>query len=171
MIFSTGEQPLADRETCCLGELVLPNIDSPEELWLCTQFIYRICKHSLLLPAPQIEGTEAIIRKHMRMGISVSGYLQAPAYKRDWLYANYVSLREFDVEYSKLMEVPTSIKLTTIKPAGTTGLITGVTPGLHPGFARYYLRRMRMSADSTVAAWCRAQGYNIEYEQVSLVSL
>ena len=162
-----GEQPLEDRATCCLAELVLPKIESAAELWLCTQFLYRICKHSLLLRAPGVPETEDVVHRTMRMGISVSGYLMAEPHKRDWLAANYLALREFDARYSDQFDIPRSIKLTTVKPAGTTGLITGVTPGLHPGFARFYIRRVRMSADSPVAKWCCDRKFRYEFEEMA----
>lgn len=103
----------------------------------------------------------------MRMGISVSGYLMATDEQRSWLRDNYNRLRVYDTTYSAQHNLPRSIKLTTIKPAGSTGLVTGVTPGLHPGFAPYFIRRIRMAADSPIARWCETRQYPIEFEQMA----
>lgn len=108
--------------------------------------------------------TESVIHRNMRMGISVSGYMMATAEQQSWLAANYVRLREFDRQYSAAHQMPASIKLTTVKPAGTTGLVTGVTPGIHPGFAPYFIRRVRMAAESPIAKWCEARRYPVEFE-------
>lgn len=95
-----AEQSLADKETCCLAELYLPNIVSAEELHEVTTFLYRINKHSLALACHHPE-TDAIVHKNMRMGIGVTGYLQATKEQRSWLSNEYVKLREYDAEYSK----------------------------------------------------------------------
>lgn len=113
-----SEQGLSDKETCCLGEIYLPNIKSREELYKCVRYIYRICKHSLTLPCKDSEETEKIVHKNMRMGIGITGYLQCTTEQRSWLSDCYKYLREFDREYSKVHNFPVSIKLTTVKPSG-----------------------------------------------------
>jgi len=80
-----AEQSLNNKETCCLGELYLPNISSKEELFTCAKYIYRVCKHSLALPFPDSKESERVIHKNMRMGIGVTGYLQATEEQRQWL--------------------------------------------------------------------------------------
>lgn len=113
-----AEQSLSNYETCCLGELYLPNITTKEELYKCATYIYRICKHSLTLNCKESEETERIVHKNMRMGIGVTGYLQATDEQRGWLSDCYKYLREFDKKYSIERGFPTSIKLTTCKPSG-----------------------------------------------------
>ncbi len=113
-----GEQNLARAESCCLGELFLPNIKSKQEFLKCITYIYRICKHSLTLPCANSVDTEKIVRKNMRMGIGVTGYLQATGEQKSWLSDGYKYLREFDKEYSIKNGFPQSIKLTTCKPSG-----------------------------------------------------
>ena len=157
-----GEQPLNNYETCCLSEIYLPNIESKEELKKVVKFLYRVNKHSLALPCHS-EETEEIVHKNMRMGIGVTGYLQATEEQQNWLSEAYESLREFDVKYSKEHNWPTSIKLTTVKPSGTLSLLAGVTSGIHPGFARFFIRRIRMSSASPLVNLCRANGYPVEY--------
>jgi len=113
-----AEQNLSNYETCCLGELYLPNITSKEELYKCATYIYRICKHSLTLNCKESEETERIVHKNMRMGIGVTGYLQATDEQRGWLSDCYKYLREFDKKYSIERGFPASIKLSTCKPSG-----------------------------------------------------
>jgi ribonucleoside-diphosphate reductase alpha chain/ribonucleoside-triphosphate reductase len=99
----------------------------------------------------------------MRMGIGVTGYLQATEEQRQWLSICYTYLREYDKTYSSLTGLPRSIKLTTVKPSGTLSLLAGVTSGAHPAFAQHYIRRIRMSADSELVRVCRDNRYDIEY--------
>lgn len=108
-----AEQSLEDYETCCLAEVFLPNISSYEELLDVCTLLYRINKHSLALHCSNKE-TESIVHNNMRMGIGVTGYLQATEEQREWLSKCYGDLRIFDAGYSKLHEWPASIKLTTV---------------------------------------------------------
>ncbi|QDP56023.1 MAG: putative ribonucleoside-diphosphate reductase subunit alpha [Prokaryotic dsDNA virus sp.] len=157
-----AEQSLANFETCCLAEIYLPNIESAKELKKVARYLYRINKHSLAIPC-SLKETEAIVHANMRMGIGVTGYLQATEQQRVWLDETYTYLRAYDKEYSKQHGFPNSIKLTTVKPSGTLSLLAGVTPGAHPGFSEYYLRRIRMAADSELARVARTNGYHVEY--------
>lgn len=159
-----SEQSLASYETCCLAEIFLPNINSEEELFNVTKYLYRINKHSLTLPCHH-ELTEQIVHKNMRMGIGVTGYLQATETQRTWLKDNYLKLRAYDLEYSKKMGFSPSIKLTTVKPSGTLSLLAGVTPGVHPAYAKYYIRRIRMASNSQLALLCRKHNYHSEYQK------
>jgi ribonucleoside-triphosphate reductase (thioredoxin) len=159
-----AEQPLEDYETCCLAEIFLPNIESSTELEDVTKLLYRVCKHSLALPCHHPE-TQAVVWKNMRMGIGVTGYLQATEEQRSWLADNYERLREYDREYSKSRGWPASIKLTTVKPSGTLSLLPGVTPGCHPAYARFLIRRIRVASNSPLVSVCRRSGYDIEYQR------
>lgn len=159
-----AEQGLEDYETCCLAEIFLPNIESPEELADICQLLYRINKHSLTLPCHAPE-TEAVVHKNMRMGIGVTGYLQATEEQRGWLKEVYDDLRKFDVEYSAQHGFPVSIKLTTVKPSGTLSLLPGVTPGWHPAFARFLIRRIRFASNHPIVEVVKAHGYKVEYQK------
>lgn len=157
-----GEQTLANMETCCLSECFLPNNESFEELLTAVKVLYRINKHALRLPC-HIPETEAIVHKNMRMGIGITGYLQASKEQRAWLPKVYKALREYDKEYSSKMGWPESIKLTTIKPSGTLSLLAGVTPGVHPGFSLYHIRRVRVSTEDPLVVKAQAAGYRVEF--------
>jgi ribonucleotide reductase alpha subunit len=157
-----AEQSLNNFETCCLSEVYLPNIDSYEELLDVLKVTYRVNKHSLALHC-SLKETEDIVHKNMRMGIGMTGILQASEEQRSWLNKAYSYLRSFDVVYSKEHGFPESIKLTTVKPSGTLSLLAGVTPGVHPNPAGpYYYRRVRMAADSPLVTLCKQKGYAVE---------
>ena len=158
-----AEQSLANFETCCLAEVYLPNIESFDELMKVLKYLYRINKHSLALPDISSIETQEIVNKNMRMGIGMTGYLQASEEQRQWLKDAYPLLRQFDREYSAANGFNPSIKLTTIKPSGTLSLLAGVTPGAHPGYSQYFIRRIRMAANLDLVDICRQHGYHIEY--------
>ena len=157
-----AEQSLAPFETCCLAEVYLPNIESYAELLTVTRLLYRINKHSLAIKC-SIKETENIVHRNMRMGIGVTGYLQATPEQRSWLSAAYEALREYDNYYSSKNGFHRSIKLTTVKPSGTLSLLAGVTSGAHPAYAQYYIRRIRMASNSPIVTVCQEHGYHVEY--------
>jgi hypothetical protein len=159
-----AEQSLADKETCCLAEFFLPNIKTEARLHQVLKYLYRIAKHSLALDCHH-EETQKIVHKNMRMGIGVTGYLQATDEQRSWLSNAYKMLREFDKEYSAKHGFPTSVKLTTVKPSGTLSLLAGVTPGAHPAFSQYFIRRIRIASNNALVDVCRKNGYPIEYQR------
>jgi ribonucleotide reductase alpha subunit len=158
------EQGLQNNESCCLAELFLPLIDSFEEAQKISTYLYKVCKHSLALNC-HLEETKDIVHKNMRMGIGITGYLQATDEQRSWLPALYEYLRKLDQEYSAAKGWPESIKLTTVKPSGTLSLIPGVTPGIHPAYSRYHIRRIRVSSNSSLVEKCRQSGYPVEFQK------
>jgi ribonucleoside-triphosphate reductase len=159
-----AEQSLEDYETCCLAEIFLPNIESFAELVDVAKLLYRINKHSLALPCHHPE-TQSVVHANMRMGIGITGYLQATEEQRSWLSECYDILRDYDREYSAAHGWPVSIKLTTVKPSGTLSLLPGVTPGAHPGYAHYMVRRIRISSNSPLVGVCKEHGYHVEYQR------
>ncbi len=160
-----AEQSLANYETCCLSEIYLCNINSFEELKDIATIVYRICKHSLLLNCHQKE-TEKIVHKNLRMGIGITGYLQSSNEQKGWLSDLYEYLRNYDVEYSKKIGAPISVKLTTVKPSGTLSLLAGVTSGAHPAIYQYFIRRIRISSSNTsLIDLAKKHHYHIEYQK------
>jgi ribonucleoside-triphosphate reductase (thioredoxin) len=159
-----AEQSLADKETCCLAEIFLPNMTSKEELNKVARLLYRINKHSLMLKCHQKE-TQAIVHKNMRMGIGLTGVCQSSPEQLSWLPDVYETLREYDAAYSATHGFSKSIKLTTIKPSGTLSLLAGVTPGCHPGLYQYFIRRVRIASNSPLVEVCRSHGYHIEFQK------
>lgn len=156
-----AEISLAHRESCNLSDIFLPNVESPEELQDISQLLYKTQKAVAAMPYLDRVSNE-ITSRNMRLGLGVSGLAQALD-KIEWLDAAYVALRAFDREWSKLNGWPESVRLTTVKPSGTLSLLAGVTPGVHPGYAQFHVRRVRMAADDPMVQYCTERGYPIEF--------
>ena len=156
-----GEISLASYECCNLSELYLNNISSKEELILCAKLLYKTQKAIAALPFIH-EETNKIVHKNMRLGLGVTGICQSLD-KIEWLDLCYKELRKFDKEWSKERGWNRSIKLTTVKPSGTLSLLAGATPGVHPAYSKYYIRRVRIASNDALVNYCRDLGYNVEY--------
>lgn len=156
-----AEISLASYECCNLSELYLNNITSEKELIECATLLYKTQKAICALPFLHPE-TEDIVYKNMRIGLGVTGVCQSLD-KVPWLDACYRELRRLDREWSKKRGWAQSIKLTTVKPSGTLSLLAGSTPGVHPAFSQYYIRRVRMGSGDKLVKICRDLGYHVEY--------
>jgi hypothetical protein len=52
--------------------------------------------------------------------------------------------------------------MTSVKPSGTVSLLAGATPGMHYPESRFYIRRMRLAANSQLVEPLRLANYKIE---------
>lgn len=71
-------------------------------------------------------------------------------------------LREVAINVNKemaaLLGIEESAAVTCIKPSGNSSQLLDCSSGLHPRYARYYIRRLRLGAGSPVAALLREAG-------------
>jgi ribonucleoside-diphosphate reductase alpha chain len=158
-----AEIGLGDGESCNLSTLFLPNIESFEQLCEISELLYIVQKSITRLNYPYDKTTD-IVRKNARLGQSITGVLQCSPEKISWLSPAYEKLEAMDKEYSKKHGLPTSVRLTTVQPSGTLSLLPGVTPGIHPAYAKYYIRRVRFGAADPLVAACRARGHKVQWD-------
>lgn len=158
-----GEIGLEDGEPCNLAEIFLPNITSKEELIDLSKLLYKTQKAVTTLQYPYQKSMDVITRNR-RLGQGITGWLQSTEDQLSWISDCYTALKAFDVEWSKSLGINASIKLTTVKPSGTLSLLAGVTPGIHPAYAQYYIRRVRMGSNDPLVQYCRDKGYKVQYD-------
>jgi len=113
-----GESTLEDRESCNLAETLLPNISGLDEWIKILIPLYKatktIANYHYLYPK-----TEEVVHRNYRVGVSLSGWMSAPwAHNKSIVDSAYRALEAADGVYSKQLGVPTSVKLTTVKPSG-----------------------------------------------------
>jgi ribonucleoside-triphosphate reductase len=147
-------------EVCNLATIFLPNIESLAQFIEVSQLLYMLQKQIASLSYVHA-GTNKIVNRNMRLGQSITGVLQASPDQLSWLEPGYEVLRQFDDEWSAQQGFPASIKLTAIQPSGTLSLLPGVTPGVHPAFAKHYIRRVRFGAADPLVDACRRRGYKV----------
>ena len=157
-----GEIPLENMACCNLVEMFLPNIKDEEEFKTVAGLVYKVAKTVSTLNY-QDERTNEVVSQGRRLGLGVTGFLQAPHLHDEKIFDSvYKHIEKLDKEFSKTIGVKPSIKLTTCKPSGTASLLPGVTPGVHPAFAPYYIRRIRIASADPLVETCRKHGYHIE---------
>jgi ribonucleoside-diphosphate reductase alpha chain len=158
-----AEIALGDGESCNLATIFLPNITGEAELIEVSRLLYKVQKAIAGMDYPY-EKTNKVVRKNMRLGQSVTGVLQCSVEQLSWLDKAYVQLKEYDAIYSAERGLPASIRLTTVQPSGTLSLLPGVTPGVHPAFAKFYIRRVRFGVNDPLVEKCRKRGYPVCFD-------
>ncbi len=158
-----AEIALGDGESCNLATIFLPNIESLKQMREISRLLYLAQKQVTQLEYPY-EKTTKIVSKNARLGQSVTGVLQSTEKQLAWMPQIYEYLLGLDETYSKKHNLPKSVRLTTVQPSGTLSLLPGVTPGVHPAFARYYIRRVRFRSTDGLAEACRSRGYKVQWD-------
>lgn len=165
-----AEISLESHEFCCLSELYPTNHESVQDFQRSVKHAYMYAKAVTLMPSTWAETNEVIVRNR-RIGVSLTGIVEfieqrSRAEMQDWMDKSYSYIRDLDVQYSEWLGVRESIKLTTVKPSGSTSLISGTTPGVHwPTTSGYYLRRLRFLKGDPLVDACANAGYTVEPDQ------
>lgn len=167
LVSNCGEVTLEHGESCNLAEIFVPNIRDDEEFRQVAGRIWKVCKVIASLPH-HWDFADKVISRNMRTGLGCTGVLQAP-YMTEKNYSDtYEYLRGLDKEFSAQLgavlgrTIPESIKLTTVKPSGTLSLLAGTSPGIHPEYAPFYIRRIRVASNSFIVTAARQAGYTVE---------
>ena len=158
-----AEIALGDGESCNLATVFLPNIESLEQFKDISRLLY-MCQKAITDMNYPYEKTNKIVQKNRRLGQSITGVLQATEEQLSWLDPAYKHLSDLDETYSKSLGLSPSVRLTTVQPSGTLSLLPGVTPGIHPAYARYYIRRVRFGAADPLVDACRRRGYKVVWD-------
>ncbi len=161
-----AEQTLWDRELCCLVETYPAHHASFSDFRRTLEVAVEYAKTVTLMPTH--DGlTNRVMQRNRRIGCSLTGVVQAierHGYRSllDWCDRGYAAVRERDRTLSAQWGIPTSIKLTSVKPSGTVSLLAGATPGVHWSHAPFYLRRLRVTQGSSLVDLCRDAGFEVE---------
>ena len=149
-------------EACNLAEIFLPNISDVAEFKKVGEIMYKVVK-SISCMKFLYDGTNEIVQRNHRLGIGVTGFMQSKYINDAKAFDDvYKHIEKADKEYSKELGVSRSIKLTTVKPSGTSSLLPQVTPGVHPAYSPFYIRRIRMAANDPLVPLCEKHGYKVE---------
>lgn len=164
-----AEQCLEDKELCCLVETYPANHDTVEDYHRTLKFAYMYAKTVTLVPTHD-ERTNGVMMRNRRIGCSMSGIQQAikkfgiNEFLSKFADGGYGVIRQWDRIYSRWLGVPRSIRMTTVKPSGTVSILAGATPGVHFTHAEYYMRTVRLPANSPLAIPVWMAGYKIEID-------
>lgn len=93
------------------------------------------------------------------LGVSITGQMDAPhLFKREALKAYKARAIRVAKKASEIMGIPMPAAVTCVKPSGTVSQLVDSSSGLHPRFAKYYVRRYRISGTDPLFRMIRDQG-------------
>lgn len=93
------------------------------------------------------------------LGVSLTGYYDNPVIRDDKvLDALRLDSIETNKKYAKRFGINASTAITCVKPHGNSGQLLGVGSGMHPWYAPYFIRRVRISHTDTLLEMARDQG-------------
>ncbi len=158
-------------ELCTLVETFPTKNEDLEDYLKTLKVAYLYGKVVTCIPTHNIE-TNKIMSKHRRIGLSMAGVADmyadnGPEYCINWWDVSFEYVKNLDIEYSKWMGIPESIKRCSIKPGGTVPLLPGVEGGMKLSSAPYYFRTIRVNATSPLIPKLVNSGYRVEDDLVS----
>lgn len=89
--------------------------------------------------------TEAITKRDALIGVSITGMMDAnfDIFNENILQAGAKLVKHINEKTAKEIGINSAVRCTCIKPAGTSSLeLGGVSTGIHPHLAEYYLKRI-----------------------------
>ena len=99
------------------------------------------------------------------LGVSITGYYDNKTIRNDKVLSD---LREESIkvnkEYAKKFGINSSTCITTIKPHGNSGQLLYVGSGMHPWYAKHYIRRVRISTNDPLFQLIKDQGVPFKAE-------
>ena len=160
------EQTLESYEMCCLVETFPHRHADLDDFKRTLKFAYLYAK-TVTLGKTHWADTNRVMLRNRRIGCSVSGIAQFISHRSHqqlqvWLSEGYDAIQRYDQMYSDWLAIPRSIKTTSVKPSGTVSLLAGATPGMHYPESRFYIRRVRLAANSALVDALRKAKYHVE---------
>lgn len=155
-----AEATLESGEGCNLQEIFMPRLKGIEEFIEAGRLMHRWGKR-VCLENYHHEAIDDVIKKNCRIGTGITGCLQSKLFNPDDLDRVYGEIQEENRHSSAEYGLPESIRTTLVKPSGTRSV--GIcTAGIHPDFAPYWLRRVRIAANDSLIPLLRDANVPLE---------
>lgn len=143
-----GERILRSRQLCNLTEVVVDSGITFEELsrriklatFLGTVQTTLTEFNTKVLSKDWIKNT----KEDAMLGVSLTGVSNITWYPNDLEKLQDLA-RHLNREYAKVLGINPAYGITCNKPSGTVSQVVGVPSGIHPDYAPFYIRRVRVS--------------------------
>ena len=115
------------------------------------------------------------------LGVSLTGIMDHPVLSgresvgdngdskqlKKWLTEMREEAIKTNEEWSAKLGINTSTAITAVKPSGTVSQLVDSASGIHPRYSKYYIRRVRQSANDPLCEVLEAAGVPVEDDLVS----
>jgi len=171
-----GEISLRSRQFCNLSEVVIRETDGVGELEKKTEIATIIGTiQSALVDFKYLSPKWKKNSEEERLlGVSLTGIFDHKImsgqgeYEKSVLGGTLEKLRDItrDVnkEWAEKLGINPSKAITTVKPSGTVSQLVNSGSGIHPRYAKHYIRRVRADVKDPLATWMQEKGVPCEVD-------
>lgn len=162
-----GEILLQPKQFCNLSEVIARAGDTEKSLLRKARLAALLGTYQSTLTKFNYiskEWTENCEQERL-LGVSITGQWDSPAVRNaETLQKMRDTAVKENAKYAKRFGVPASMSVTAVKPSGTVSQTFNCSSGLHPRHAKYYIRRVRISATDSLFRLMRDQGVPLHAE-------
>lgn len=109
------------------------------------------------------------------LGVSLTGIMDHPLLSgrkdknelKKWLKQMREEAIRVNAEWSKKLGINASVSITAVKPSGTVSQLVDSASGIHPRYARHYIRRVRADSRDPLCSVLEAAGVPVEDDVMS----
>ena len=161
---------LRSMQFCNLSEVCIRPDDTPDDVMLKVRnatilgtLQSGLDNFSFLRPE-----WEENTKEERLLGVSMTGICDNPFFSTPSgdLEKTLSNLREFAVKVNQLcaeeLGLQPATAITCVKPSGTVSQLCDTASGIHPRYAPYYIRRVRMDTKDSLTHWLENQGLPYE---------
>ena len=169
-----GEISLRSKQFCNLSEVIIRETDGMDELKKKVEIATIIGTiQSALVDFKYLSPKWKKNSEGERLlGVSLTGIFDHKImsgqgeYEANILAGTLAKLREItretNKEWAEKLGIPESKAITTVKPSGTVSQLVNSGSGIHPRYAKYYIRRVRADVKDPLATWMQDKGVPCE---------
>jgi ribonucleoside-diphosphate reductase alpha chain len=171
-----GEISLRSRQFCNLSEVVIRETDGVGELEKKTEIATIIGTiQSALVDFKYLSPKWKKNSEEERLlGVSLTGIFDHKImsgqgeYEKSVLASTLEKLRgisrDVNKEWAEKLGINPSKAITTVKPSGTVSQLVNSGSGIHPRYAKHYIRRVRADVKDPLATWMQEKGVPCEVD-------
>ena len=171
-----GEISLRSRQFCNLSEVVIRETDGVGELEKKTEIATIIGTiQSALVDFKYLSPKWKKNSEEERLlGVSLTGIFDHKImsgqgeYEKSVLAGTLEKLRgitrDVNKEWAEKLGINPSKAITTVKPSGTVSQLVNSGSGIHPRYAKHYIRRVRADVKDPLATWMQEKGVPCEVD-------
>lgn len=171
-----GEIALEEWENCNLGHINMRAfVDDFDGLCVAGVLMARFLVRATFGDIGDPRQAEVVARNR-RIGVGLFGFQEwviarhgvkwSDAWKcadvRSELETLHRIIRNAASAYAFELRIPAPIKVTTVAPTGTIAKLPGTSEGVHPIYAKWFIRRVRYAANDPALIELRERGLQIE---------
>ncbi|MGM0628943.1 MAG: ATP cone domain-containing protein [Patescibacteria group bacterium] len=156
-----GEIVLRSKQFCNLSEVVARAGDTKEDLLRKVRLAAMLGTYQSSLTdfGYLSEEWKKNCEEERLLGVSVTGQWDSEeARSADMLKSLKKEAVKVNREFAKRLNINPSTAVTCVKPSGTVSQLVDASSGMHPRYAKYYIRRIRISSTDSLFHMLRDQG-------------